>query len=132
MKTKPYKELKKELKLDLYLEFNELETGGFSAKIIYFDIIGLGGTLEEAEEDFHNKWESYKELMKLGHKSNLEAKGNNTRIQTFEVDIPVRLLKKITVLNDTYQRCKSNPELLEYFRQFGERDKIQKLVLPLT
>lgn len=126
METNPCKELK----LDLYLEFNELETGGFSAKILYFDVIGFGGTLEEAEEDFHNKWESYKELKDLDLKLKIGALGNNTRIQTF--DIPIRLLKKITVLQETYERSKSNPELLEYFRQFGERDKVQKLVLPLT
>ena len=94
--------------------FEELEEGGFSVTMPYIEEVkGNGPTLEEANDDFNNKWDNYCKLQIF--KFN-EEHGGDERFSTMELEVETK--RVIRLQPATMQRAKENPELNKYFVDF--------------
>lgn len=118
--------------IDLYIHFNELDKGGFTAHYDLPDflnekIIGSGDTLEEAEEDLNLQLERQRYLSQLEMPDSIKGGENITYANSFSITLSYRKFKKIFLQPATLARVQTDQELKNYFKQFIERDGLQTL-----
>lgn len=116
--------------IDLYIHFNELDKGGFTAHYDLPDflnekiIIGSGDTLEEAEEDLKQLYKTNQALTYLDKKSEYE---DSEFVKVTNIEIKFNCFKKIFLKPATLARVQADPGLRDYFKQFIEREGLQTL-----
>jgi hypothetical protein len=111
------------------LRFVEMVGKGFKCyHLLNKDIIGYGQTLEEAEDDFNDKWESMRALQMIDEIEPMiersKEKGSRFQVSTFEIEVPVK--RQIYITKETQENYDSNPELRKYFNGFLGITKIEK------
>lgn len=89
--------------------FKEKPDGGFECFVssLSTDIIGTGLTIEEAEEDFNNKWNSSLALIDVDNSS------ENPNVTTHNIYVPLKRMLFLT--RKTHLRVKRVKRLNDYF-----------------
>ncbi len=109
--------------LTMPMKIEELPEGGFRAFLPYMpELIGMGFTLEEAEEDLEHRWKNRNALMDLKFReeesSDLDSDLDLDVPNVFRKEIPMALLKEVHIMFRTYKRIQEEPECKLYFQEF--------------